>query len=134
MLGYLILLFTVLPALELLILIKVGTHIGAINTLLIVIFTGVAGAYLARMQGFLVLQKIQAQMSRGVMPTDDMINGLMILVGGVVLLTPGLITDTLGFLLLIPLTRQWIKRLVSANMRRMMDNGKIINVQSTRRD
>lgn len=134
MLGYLILLFTVLPALELLLLIKIGTHIGAINTLLIVIATGVTGAYLARVQGFFVLQRIQSQLNRGVMPTEDMINGLMILVGGIVLLAPGLITDMMGLLLLIPFTRQWIKRLVTVKMRRMMDNGKIITINSVRRD
>ncbi|MCK5082042.1 MAG: membrane protein FxsA [Candidatus Omnitrophica bacterium] len=110
MFVYLVLLFTILPAVELALLIKIGSNIGLGNTLFIIIFTGVLGAYLARLQGFLVLKKIQNDLNRGVMPNDQLIDGLMILVGGVVLLTPGFITDTIGFLLLIPWARALIKK------------------------
>ena len=110
MFGYLVLLFTILPAIELALLIKIGSNIGVGNTLFIIIFTGVLGAYLARLQGFLVLRKIQEDLNRGIMPNDQLIDGLMILVGGVVLLTPGFITDALGLLLLIPWTRILIKK------------------------
>lgn len=110
MFGYLVLLFTILPAIELVLLIKIGSNIGAVNTLFIIIFTGVLGAYLARLQGFLVLRKIQNDLNQGVMPNEELIDGMMILVGGIVLLTPGFITDTLGLLLLIPLTRTLIKK------------------------
>ena len=109
MFGYLVLLFTVVPAVELILIIKVGEVIGAVNTLFFIIFTGVLGAYLARLQGFLLFQKINDNLNRGVMPTDEMLDGLMILLGGIVLLTPGFITDFMGFLLLIPLTRSLIK-------------------------
>ena len=110
MFGYLVLLFTILPAIELALLIEIGSNIGVGNTLFIIIFTGVLGAYLARLQGFLILRKIQDDLNRGVMPNDQLMDGLMILVGGVVLLTPGFITDALGFLLLIPWTRMLIKK------------------------
>ena len=112
MFGYLILLFTILPALELAVLIHIGGYIGTANTIMVIILTGIAGAYLARIQGFLVIQSIQKSMEQGRMPTDEMIEGLMIFGGGIMLLTPGFITDTMGFLLLIPWTRTLIKNIV----------------------
>lgn len=123
MFGYLLLLFTVLPALELWLLIKLGGVIGAGNTLLLIIATGVVGAYLARMQGFLITQKIQKEMNQGRLPTEEMLDGLMVLVGGIVLLTPGIITDCLGFMLLFPGTRVLIKMVVRSQMERMVKSG-----------
>ena len=79
MFFYLLIFFTVLPAPELALIIKVGTHIGVGNTLFLVILTGVLGAALARFQGFLVLSKIQDSMNQGSMPSDALIDGLMIL-------------------------------------------------------
>ena len=121
MFGYLVLLFTVLPAIELVLLIEIGSNIGAGNTLFIIIFTGVLGAYLARLQGFLVLRKIQDSLNQGIMPSAELMDGLMILVGGIVLLTPGFITDAFGFLLLIPLTRTVIKKLFAKKFEDMID-------------
>ncbi|MEW5894498.1 MAG: FxsA family protein [Candidatus Omnitrophota bacterium] len=112
MFRYLILLFTILPALELALLIKVGTHIGAGNTILLIILTGVVGVYLTRLQGFFIIKNIQSRLSNGELPSIEMIDGLMIFCGGILLLTPGFITDILGFLLLIPFTRSMIKSLV----------------------
>jgi len=123
MFPYLILLFTVLPALELALLIKLGGHIGVGNTLFIIIFTGVLGAYLARLQGFLVLQKIQNELNHGTMPNAQLLDGLMILVGGIVLLTPGFITDIFGFLLLIPWTRILIKKWFNRKFGDMINRG-----------
>ena len=130
MFGYLIILFTVLPALELAILIELGAHIGAGNTLLLIIFTGVLGAYLARLQGFITLTKIQHNLNTGVLPNEDLMDGLMILVGGIVLLTPGLITDTIGFLLLIPWTRLLIKKVLRKKFETMIKNGEAVQFQS----
>ncbi len=127
MFAYLVILFTVLPALELVLLIKVGGHIGAGNTLLLIIFTGVLGAYLARLQGFLILRKIQSELNRGAMPSAQLLDGLMILVGGIVLLTPGFVTDALGFLLLIPLTRAAIKLFVQKKFESMVRKGQVVN-------
>ena len=114
MTTYLILLFTVLPALELMVLIEIGSAIGASTTILIILMTGVSGAALARLQGFAILSQIQNSLNEGVLPTDAMLDGVLILAGGLLLLTPGFITDGLGLLLLIPLSRQlvrhWVKR------------------------
>ena len=85
----------------------------------------VLGPYLARLQGFLVLQKIQNDLNNGIMPNSELIDGLMILVGGIVLLTPGFITDFFGLLLLIPWTRSLIKMLFSRKFESMIAKGQI---------
>ncbi len=109
MLFKLFLAFTVIPAFELYLLIKIGSVLGALNTLLVIIFTGIAGAYLARLQGMLTLMKIQSNLQQGIMPTEELIDALIILVAGVVLLTPGFLTDITGLLLLIPQVRVYFK-------------------------
>jgi UPF0716 protein FxsA len=101
----LLLLFTIVPFVELIVLIEVGKQIGTMTTLMIIILTGILGASLARVQGFLVLSRIRDDLSMGKIPTDALLDGLLILIGAVVLLTPGFITDIIGFLLLIPVTR-----------------------------
>lgn len=133
MLTYLILLFTVIPAVELMVLIKVGTYIGAINTVALIIFTGVVGAFLARMQGLATLYRIQSNLDRGVMPTSEMFDGVLILIGGVLLLTPGFITDTIGFLFLVPLTRALLKAWLQKKLQTMMARGQIVTITPFRR-
>jgi UPF0716 protein FxsA len=128
--GYLILLFTVLPALELALLIKVGSHIGALNTILIVIGTGVVGAALARYEGFRVLMKVQDSLQRGIMPSAEILDGFMILAGGIALLTPGFITDVLGLLLLFPATRAGIKWLLRRKFQSMIKQGQVVHFGS----
>jgi len=127
MLSYLILLFTILPAVELILLIKVGSYIGAFNTLFIIIGTGIAGAYLAKIQGFFIIQKIHDNLNRGIMPNDELLDGAMILAGGILLLTPGFLTDFLGLFLLIPFTRKLIKFVIQKKINSMIKNGKIIH-------
>ena len=97
--------FTLIPVFELYLLIKIGTVIGAFNTLLLVIITGVAGAYLARLQGMQTMFRVRAKLQQGEMPAEDMLDALLIFIAGVVLLTPGLLTDIAGLLLLLPPTR-----------------------------
>jgi UPF0716 protein FxsA len=128
MLGYLILLFTLIPITELALLIKVGQHIGVGNTIFIVLFTGIAGAYLAKTQGIITLIKIQNDINDGIMPTDKILDGVMILCGGILLLTPGLITDAIGFLGLIPFTRAVIKKWLKHKIENMISNGRIITI------
>ncbi len=125
MLGRLILLFTLVPLVELFLLIKIGTVIGALPTVLIVVGTGVLGAYLARQQGFQVWSRIQREMELGMFPAEDMLDGLLIFGAGVVLLTPGVITDVIGILILIPVTRLSIREWIKRKLRRMMDGGNI---------
>ena len=121
----LFLLFTLVPALELYLIIKVGQSIGAFNTLLIILFTGVLGAYYARQQGFKVFSNIQWRMQQGDVPGDDLVNGAMLLVGGALLITPGFVTDFLGFSLIFPPTREAMKRSVSLYLQRKIDRGEI---------
>ena len=109
----LLLLFTVVPLIELFLLVKLGTVIGIGPTVLIVICTGVLGAWLARWQGLGVLRRVSEDLAQGRLPADALIDGLLILIAGAVLLTPGLITDALGFLLLVPQGRAIVRRMVA---------------------
>ena len=117
----LLILFTVVPLVELALLIKLGNVIGLWPTIFIVIGTGVLGAALARSQGTQVISAIRAEVAEGRPPTEGLLNGLLVLVGGVVLLTPGLLTDLLGFSLLIPFTRNWFKKKLQARLRKYAD-------------
>jgi UPF0716 protein FxsA len=110
----LLLLFTVVPLVELFLLVKLGTVIGIGPTVLIVITTGVLGAWLARWQGLGVLRRLTQDLNEGRLPADALIDGILILIAGAVLLTPGLITDALGFVLLIPQSRIFVRRLIRA--------------------
>ncbi|NIT14468.1 MAG: membrane protein FxsA [Candidatus Dadabacteria bacterium] len=110
MFGKLLFLFIAIPMLELFILVKIGTVIGFWPTVGIVILTGILGASLARLQGFLVFRQIQSELQSGELPADKMVDGLLIFIGGVVLLTPGLLTDLAGFAMLVPFTRNVFKK------------------------
>ncbi|UCF30559.1 MAG: membrane protein FxsA [bacterium] len=121
----LFLLFTLVPAIELYLLIKVGTVIGAFNTLLVIILTGVVGAFYARQQGFRVVNNIQWKMEQGELPGDDLINGAMLLVGGALLVTPGFITDFAGFSLIFPPTREAIKVSVKRYLEKKIREGEV---------
>lgn len=104
----LVILFVVVPIAEITLLIRVGGSIGALNTIVFVIFTAVLGAYLVRQQGFSVLSKLQEETNAGRMPAMQIAEGVALLFAGAVLLTPGFITDAIGFSLLIPPIRQAI--------------------------
>lgn len=108
------LLFTCTPLVELALLLQIGSIIGALNTIVLVIFTGMLGAYLARQQGLRTFQTIRLLMARGEMPGEPLVDALMIFLAGLLLITPGILTDLLGFLMLVPATRaplrRWIRR------------------------
>ena len=124
MFFYLLLLFTLLPMTELVLLIKIGHHIGLLNAISIVVVTGIAGASLARWQGLTVIREVQNQLSLGIMPKEEILDGTIILAGGLLLLTPGLITDFIGLVAIIPITRKWMKSLMKKKLARMIDEGK----------
>ncbi|MFH1626234.1 MAG: FxsA family protein [Pseudomonadota bacterium] len=105
MLLKLFLAFTLVPFLELYLLIKIGTHLGVLPTILIVIVTGFWGAYLARLQGLKTLTRVRELLRCGVMPAEEMLDAMLIFAAGVVLLTPGFLTDLAGIMILIPKTR-----------------------------
>ncbi len=105
----LFLLFTIIPVIELTLLIEIGTLIGTLNTVILVIFTAVVGAYLVRMEGLGVIYRFQQNMQEGRFPGEEILDGAMILVAGALLVTPGVATDIIGFLLVFPSSRRMIK-------------------------
>lgn len=102
----LLLLFLLVPLVEIYLLIKIGGVIGALPTVMLVVLTAVLGAALARYQGLATLQRLQATIARGEAPAIEMFEGVLLLVGALLLLTPGFLTDLLGFACLLPLTRR----------------------------
>ena len=121
----LVFLFTVVPALELYLLFTIGSEIGALNTIMIIILTGVVGASLARSQGFSILMKIQNEFNQGGIPGKEIIHGLMVFAGGLLLLTPGFMTDILGFCLVFPGTRHILFVFVHKLVMNALKNGNI---------
>ncbi len=114
----LLLLFIIVPILEIYLLITVGGFIGALPTILIIISTAIIGTYLLRAQGIATIQKAQSNLLQGQLPAFELLEGMLILIGGVLLLTPGFFTDTIGFIFLIPILRKyiilwWIKKKAS---------------------
>ena len=114
MLLKLFLAFTIIPIIEIYLLIEIGSMFGALTAVTLVILTGFLGAFLARMQGLQTLYRIQESMREGRMPSGELLDALLIVIAGLVLLTPGFLTDSAGFLLLIPATRNainnWLRR------------------------
>src|SRR3972149_1289208 len=98
-------LFIIIPLLELWMIIEVGSRIGVLYTILTLILISVAGAALAKQQGYRVIARIQAEVQSGNMPGDSLVDGALILAGAILLLTPGFLTDIAGLLLLLPVTR-----------------------------
>jgi len=103
----LLLLFTVTPAVELYLLIRLGELLGAAETVLLIVITGIVGATLAKREGFSVLAQINQEAQAGFPTGDRLVEGLMVLVGGLLLLTPGVLTDLFGFSLILPPTRRF---------------------------
>ena len=112
-------LFIILPAVELAVLIEVGRHIGILATLALIVTTGVLGAYLARSQGLAVLRQMRVETAAGRLPAEPLVDGVIILLAGAVLLTPGFLTDIAGFLCLIPAFRRMVKAMLWRKLNRM---------------
>lgn len=110
MFGKLLLLFISIPLLEILILIKMGEAYGFWSTVLLVIVTGFVGAVIARLEGFRAWTNIQNELRTGRVPTEKLVDALILFAAGILLVTPGLLTDIVGLLLLIPWARFWFKR------------------------
>ena len=121
----LLLLFTLLPLLEIWILIELGAIIGSWTTILLIASTGFIGVFLARSQGLAVLYRMRRDMEAGLVPADQLFDGACILIGGALLLTPGLLTDLLGFSLLIPQTRVLFKSAAYRYLNRRQSEGKL---------
>jgi UPF0716 protein FxsA len=125
MLAKLFLIFILVPILEMALLIRLGQLLGFWPTIALVVATGAIGALLAKSQGLRVLSAIQADLATGQPPASRLVDGLLILLGGVLLLTPGLITDTAGFLLLLPFTRSRMKESLRRRFEKMVRSGQV---------
>jgi len=121
----LLLIFTIIPLLELWLLIEIGKIWGATLTVLLVAATGFLGVWLLKLQGVFIMYRIQEEIAYGQVPGDSMLDGLFLLMGGALLLTPGILTDLVGFSFLIPLTRQFIKKIAAKFIQRSINRGNI---------
>src|ERR687893_533041 len=119
------LLFIGLPLLELYILIKIGSHLGAFTTIALIIFSGVLGLLLARFEGLRTLHQIRQNLSQGIVPAEEMVDSVLIFVGGVLFVVPGVITDFAALVLLIPFTRTIFKRWLRRCFDRMVATGNV---------
>ena len=119
----LLLLFTVIPALEIYLLFSIGGQIGGMNTLLVVIVTGIVGASLARSQGMAILASIQTDLNKGALPANQLIHGLLVFGGGLLLLTPGFVTDILGLSMVFPGTRHILVLFLKTHFEKAIKTG-----------
>ena len=110
-------LFVAVPILEFTILIEIGRRIGTLYTLLLVFGTGIAGAILAKMEGMRIVTKLQENLRAGIMPAEQLFDGMLVLIAGVLLITPGLLSDLTGLLLLFPPTRYPFKAFLRRTVR-----------------
>ena len=119
------LLFIGLPLLELYILIKIGSHLGAFLTIGLIIFSALLGLLLARFEGLKTLHQIRQSLSQGIVPAEEMVDSVLIFVGGVLFVVPGVITDFAALVLLIPFTRTIFKRWLRRRFDRMVERGNV---------
>jgi len=117
--------FTLIPVAEIYLIIKLGGHLGAFNTVAIILITGFAGATLARAQGLQTMLRVRQSLQQGLVPAEEMVDALLIFVAGIVLLTPGFITDAAGLLLLFPPARHHFKRFLRRKFDQWSKNGTI---------
>jgi len=122
---YLMAIFIGVPVIELYLIIKIGSFIGAFNTILIIFGTGILGAYLAKREGLQVLRNIEMCLANGELPSYHIIEGFLILIAGFLLLTPGFLTDTLGFLILFPATRFIFIKFVINYLNKKIEKGEV---------
>lgn len=125
MLGRLLLLFLITPVVELALLIQVGEWIGFWPTIGIIILTGLAGSFLARREGFSVWRRFNRRLEAGGLPGQELVDGMIILVAGALLITPGVLTDVFGFVGLLPLTRAPVRRYLINRLKRRMEDGSV---------
>ena len=119
----LFLFFTLVPFLELYLLMKLGAAFGVEITLLVVLGTGFLGAYLARREGTLAWSRIKQELSANRFPGNEIIDGFLVLISGLFLLTPGLLTDISGLLILIPVTRIFFREWIKKKLKSMLATG-----------
>ncbi|MCP3906715.1 MAG: FxsA family protein [Oceanicoccus sp.] len=126
-----LLLFITIPIIEMWVLIEVGSEIGALNTIFLVFLTAAIGLALLRQQGMNTLLRVNQQMEQGQLPAGDILEGVMLAVGGALLLTPGFITDAIGFACLLPFSRKLLVALLLRQGMVMASYGRNANFKSS---
>ncbi len=121
-----VLAFTLIPIIEIWLIIKVGRVIGPLPTVAVLLAISLTGAWLARSQGMKVLLSIRDELAAGRMPAAPLLDGALVLAGGILLLTPGFFTDAVGLLFLFPLTRRLLKEAVRRWLERSLSKGTIV--------
>lgn len=111
---YIFALFILMPIIEIAVLIKIGGVLGLLPTLLIIILTAILGTFMLRQQGLATLERARNRLASGQLPAEQLMEGVLLLIGGILLLTPGFVTDAFGFFCLIPPTRQWLARRIAS--------------------
>ena len=125
------LLFLVFPLLELFVLIRVGSSIGASATLLLVLAGGVLGVLCIRLAGLTTALKVRERMAQGEVPNSDMLNGLLLVIGGALIFLPGFISDAFGLLCLLPFVRGWLIKRIGLHMTQGASQSQHFYAQST---
>lgn len=125
LLGRLVILFVLLPIVELVLLIQLGGAVGVVPTIGFVLLTGAIGVWLARTEGLRVLFKFQNELASGRLPSPPVFDGICILAGGLALVMPGVLTDIAGLVLLLPPSRRWLQRRISRSLERRIAEGTV---------
>ena len=120
--GRLLILFIAVPVVELVLLIEIGQRVGTLATIGLIIGTGVVGASLARQQGISTLARLRNDLNAGQLPAEPIFDGVLILLAAVVLITPGVLTDLVGFLCLVPAYRRQLKRFLKRRFERAVQD------------
>jgi UPF0716 protein FxsA len=123
--GRLFLLFTVVPLVELYLLIAIGRMLGPVPTIGLVLLTGAVGAWFARLEGMRVMRRWQEALARQQLPKDGVIDGFLIFIGGLMLITPGILTDVAGLSMVMPVTRRVIGGIVRTWFERQIASGRV---------
>jgi UPF0716 protein FxsA len=125
MMRRLLFLFILIPLLELYILFKISGYLGAFQTVALVVFSALLGLVLARFECLKTLQQISQSLSQGIVPAEEMVDGVLIFLGGILLITPGVLTDLFALVLLIPYTRTTFKRWLRRRFDRKIAAGNV---------
>ncbi len=139
---FLFILFIIIPLFEIYLFIQVGEQVGGLNTVALVVLTAVIGVLLLRWQGLQTLMRARERMAAGEVPAQQVLEGMLLAIGGVMLLVPGFFTDAIGFVLLIPILRRGIYYLIKARavvhvntrQRRPQGQGDVIDGEYRRED
>ena len=115
-----------IPAIEIYLMIKVGGVIGALNTILLIFFTAITGVYFAKLAGLRTLQSGLSQIVKNEMPIYEIISGAALAFAALLLIIPGFLTDIIGFLLIIPITRKFFIKSISSKFKKKKNNENII--------